>query len=80
MTALISSKGWVVIPAPVRKKYHMEAGDSVEVVDYGGVISLVPLQSNPIRHSRGLLAGKTSLTKALLADRRAAFRREGKRS
>ncbi len=79
MIGLISSKGKVVIPAPMRKKYNLEAGDSVELVDYGGVISLVHLPSNSIRHSRGLLAGKTSLTQALLADRSAARCREGKK-
>ena len=31
----------VVIPAELRNKYHWKTGDRVNVVDYGGVVSLV---------------------------------------
>jgi len=38
MTLTISSKGWVVIPAELRKKYHLTPGTEVLIVDYGGVL------------------------------------------
>jgi len=38
MTLTISSKGWVVIPAELRKKYHLMPGTEVLIVDYGGVL------------------------------------------
>ena len=77
--AKISSKGWVVIPVELRKKYHLESGQHVRVVDYGGVISLVPELKDPIEEGMGSLAGKPSLTKALLKSRAVERRREKKR-
>ncbi len=66
----MSSKGWVVIPAVYRKKYHLKAGASVEVVDYGGGLSLVPALDDATREAQGLLRGGSSLTQALLQERR----------
>jgi len=69
MTLTISSKGWVVIPAELRKKYHLHPGQTVQVVDYGGVLALVPTLDDPIHQSAGMLfEPKDSLTKALLAE------------
>jgi AbrB family looped-hinge helix DNA binding protein len=62
----ISSKGWIVIPVELRKKYGLKPGMQVQLVDYGGVVSLVPLLKNPIRQAAGILKGGTSLTQALL--------------
>ena len=39
----ISAKGWVVIPAELRLRYGLKPGMRVQVVDYGGVVSLIPL-------------------------------------
>lgn len=68
-TARVSAKGWIVIPAPLRRRYHIEPGQEIRIVDYGGVLSLVPVLQDPVRDARGLLAGDTSLTEALLAER-----------
>jgi len=44
MTVLtISSKGWVVIPAALRRKYNLKPGARVRVVDNGGVLSILPV-------------------------------------
>ncbi len=69
MTLTISRKGWVVIPAELRKKYNLKPGTAVQVVDYGGVLALVPLLADPIRQSAGMLSDPgDSLTDALLAE------------
>ena len=62
----VSQKGWVVIPADLREKYHWKTGDRVKVVDYGGVVSLVPVLNNPEDEGFGALKtpGK-SLLRAL---------------
>ena len=36
-SAIISAKGWIVIPAEYRKKHRLEPGTKVDIVDYGGV-------------------------------------------
>ena len=67
MTLTISSKGWVVIPAELRKKYHLHPGKNVNVVDYGGVLALVPVLDDPIHQTAGMLyETNDSLTNALL--------------
>ncbi len=70
MTILsLSSKGWIVIPAELRKKYDLRPGSSVVLVDYGGVIAIVPALANPVEESAGLLKGGPSLTRALRQER-----------
>ncbi len=76
MTVTISEKGWVVIPAELRRKYNLRPGSEVQVVDYGGVLALVPKLVEPTQEAAGMLKGRKSLTRALLAERRAEQRRE----
>lgn len=68
-TAIVSNKGWVVIPKAYRKKYNLTPGVRVRIVDYGGGLSVVPLPEDPISALRGLLTGRESLTADLLTDR-----------
>ena len=70
MAVTVSEKGWVVIPAELRKKYNLHPGAEVSIVDYGGVLAIVPTLAKPVRDAAGLLKGPTSLTRALLAERR----------
>jgi AbrB family looped-hinge helix DNA binding protein len=76
MTMLISQKGWVVIPAELRKKYHLTPGTEVVLVDYGGVLSIIPARADPVKQGRGLLKGLPSLTEDLLEEHSAGLTRE----
>ena len=69
-TSILSEKGWVVIPQELRERYGLKKGDRVHVIDYGGVISIVPASEAPIKNSMGILRGKTSLVKELVKSRR----------
>ena len=78
MTITVSNKGWVVIPAEYRKKYNLKPGATVQVVDYDGVLALVPTLTNPIKEAFGLLApkvGEKRLTQALIEEHEAENRR-----
>ena len=68
MTIKVSNKGWVVIPSELRRRYHLKPGAEVQIIDYGGVLAIVPVKENPIEESAGMLAGRTSLTQSLLDD------------
>jgi len=68
-TAVVSQKGWVVIPKIYRQKYDLKPGDQVRIVDYGGVLAVVPLPKDAIGALRGMLADGPSLTADLLAER-----------
>ena len=67
--ATVSSKGWIVIPNELRKRYNLRAGTRVTLVDYGGVLSIVPAMTDPVGEAAGMLKGERSLTDALLAER-----------
>jgi AbrB family looped-hinge helix DNA binding protein len=69
MSLTISNKGWVVIPAELRKKYNLLPGTEVVIVDYGGVLSIIPSLKNPVKQGRGMLRDLRSLTRDLLKER-----------
>lgn len=79
MRVRVSSKGQVVLPATVRRKYGLTAGSELELADSGDHLALWPVTSDPVERLRGLLAaapGQRMLTEALLASRRNDVERE----
>jgi len=68
--SILSEKGWVVIPGSIRKRYGLKKGDQVNIIDYGNIISIVPLSTDPIKESAGLLKGGPSLTRDLIEQRK----------
>lgn len=78
-TVTVSAKGWIVIPAEYRRKHRLEPGTKVQVVDYGGVLAVIPALENPERGARGILKAGERLTKALLSERREERQREAAR-
>lgn len=73
----VSQKGWVVIPVEIRNKYHWHIGDRVKVIDYGGVVSLVPVLRDAEEEGRGALQMRgRSLLKRLKRTRTEDRRRE----
>ncbi len=80
MVLTISSKGWVVIPAEYRKKYNLRAGTKVVMVDYGGVLAIVPAMKDPIKQGRGFLKGNSSMAQDLKKDRELEKKRDSRLS
>ena len=62
----VSQKGWVVIPAELRRRYGWKPGTRIHIVEYAGFISLHPVLKNPEEEGWGAskLPGR-SLLKAL---------------
>ena len=75
MHLTVSSKGWVVIPAEFRKKYRLQPGAKVRMVDYGGVLAVVPELEDAVAQGYGMLKGPGSLTQALLREHRKEYLR-----
>jgi len=67
------AKGQVVIPAKLRKKYRIRPGAKLELLEYGGVIYLIPPVTDPIKAAAGSLPHKPSLARRLLRDRTKGF-------
>ncbi len=68
--SILSEKGWVVIPGSIRKRYGLKKGDQVNIIDYGDIISIVPLATDSIKESAGLLKGGPSLIEDLIEQRK----------
>lgn len=79
-TATVSTKGWVVIPKDLREKYSLKKGTQVQVVDYGGVLAVIPLPDDPVGALLGMLEGGPSLTAEVLSERALDRAREEIRS
>jgi len=74
--SVVSAKGSIVIPRVLREKYGLKKGTQVHVIDYGGVLSIIPASDDPIKASHGMLRGGPSLVEALLKSRREDLERE----
>jgi AbrB family looped-hinge helix DNA binding protein len=68
-TAIVSAKGWVVIPKAIREKYGLGKGSRVQVVDDGERVTIVPLPDDPVEALHGMFEEGPPLTRELLAER-----------
>jgi AbrB family looped-hinge helix DNA binding protein len=75
-TSIISKNGSVIIPAELRKKYDLAPGTKVVIVDYGGVLSIIPTSNDPIKEGRGMLKGFGSLVEDIIEEHRQERERE----
>lgn len=76
MKAKVSAKGWIVIPAALRKHFGLKPGTIVEVQEMGEKIVITPGIKDPVDEFYGKLGGEISLTDALLEDRREELKHE----
>jgi AbrB family looped-hinge helix DNA binding protein len=67
------AKGQVVIPAKLRRKFRIQPGSELQVLEYGGVIYLIPPVADPIKAAAGCLPKRPSLAKRLLKERKRDF-------
>jgi AbrB family looped-hinge helix DNA binding protein len=73
----VSEEGRIVIPAILRKKFHLKKGTKIKIEETeAGLMILEPLADDPVEKSKGILKGKTSLLKSLLEDRKKEAARE----
>ncbi|UOG91357.1 MAG: AbrB/MazE/SpoVT family DNA-binding domain-containing protein [Candidatus Thiothrix sulfatifontis] len=73
MRSTITSRGQTVIPAEVRRFFHLSATDRLEWVIENNTIRVIPVRENPIDAFRGGSKRKGSVER-LLAER--AFDKE----
>ncbi len=78
--AKVSAKGWIVIPASLRRKYGIKPGSIIKIGEENNKIVLEPERENPVEECFGKYANKASLTKALLRERDEEKKREEKKS
>jgi len=71
LTTTVTTKGQVVIPAPLRKKLRLQKGSKLTVSEREGKIILEVLAKDPIETGRGMLTARGTVLKLLIQDREA---------
>lgn len=54
-TVTVSTKYQVVIPKVIREEIGLKAGTSLEIINYGNRIELIPIQ--PMKNLKGIFKG-----------------------
>jgi AbrB family looped-hinge helix DNA binding protein len=78
-TGNVTTKGQLVIPARIRRRFGIKAGTRVRFLERDGEIVLQPLTSAAIRGLCGVLKSDTSVTAELLAERARDREREDRK-
>ncbi len=75
-TVTVTSKGQMVIPAPLRRQLKIKKGTKIHIEENEGRLILQPITKDFIRSLRGSLKGKPSALDMLLKERRKELKRE----
>jgi len=73
----ITSKGQIVVPARLRRRYGLKPGVKVYFIERNNEIVFQPQTNEAIRSVHGMLASDTSVTEELLRERAKDKAREG---
>lgn len=76
ITAVVTSKGQVVVPARIRRKFGIKRGTHVRFIERGEEIVLQPVTKEFIRGLQGSLRAEGPATTDLLRDRATDRKRE----
>jgi len=72
-TVKVLSKGQIVIPAGIRKKYEIRPGSTIQLFEYDNLIYLIPQSKDALRAAMGCLPESPSLSDELLTERKKDF-------
>lgn len=76
MTTKATVKGLVLIPAPLRRRFGIQAGTSFDIREEKGRIVLQPITREFVRQVRGMLKGSGSFSHYLREKKRDLEREE----
>jgi len=76
-TTIVTTKGQIVIPSKIRRKYNIKKGTKLFIEENGTEIILKPVTPEYIEKLAGILETKGKLTKLLLEERAKDREREG---
>ena len=74
----ISTKGQVLIPRQLRRKFGFKPGEKVQLTEEDGRLVITAVPPDPIAAATGFLKGRLSLTADLRREHRDEARRERK--
>ena len=65
MQTSVTKRGQTVIPAEIRKRYGIQAGDQLVWLDDGKSIKVIPVPGDPVRALRGRGKGERLVERLL---------------
>ena len=68
-TATVTSKGQLVVPAQIRRRYGIKPGTKICFIEHDHEIIFQPVTNEYIRSVHGMLQSETSVTQELLHER-----------
>jgi AbrB family looped-hinge helix DNA binding protein len=74
-TAVVTTRGRLVIPVQIRRRLGLKQGVRVRIFERGGEILLLPVTAIAVRRLCGVLKSRRSVTGQLLVERRRDRRR-----
>ncbi|TEB07688.1 SpoVT / AbrB like domain protein [Pelotomaculum schinkii] len=74
----VSTRGQIIIPSEIRKKYNIKQGDRLELQEVDGKLILVRAQGKPFVGLYGALKDKKSLTRSLQEEHAKEIEKERK--
>lgn len=69
-SSIVTTKGQIVIPSKIRRKYNIKNGTKVHFYEENGQIKLVPVTSEMIRKNFGIMGTKGKMLKALAEEKK----------
>jgi len=69
-SSTVTTKGQIVIPSKIRKKYNIKNGTRIHFFEEKGQIKIVPVTSEMIRNNFGILGTKGKLIRALIEEKK----------
>lgn len=64
-TSTVTTKGQIVIPSKIRRKYNIKIGTKVHFYEEKGAIKMVPVTKEMIKSNFGIFSTKGKLLKVL---------------
>lgn len=69
-SSIVTTKGQIVIPSKIRRKYNIKNGTKVHFYEEEGQIKIVPVTQEMIRENYGILGTKGRMLKALSEEKK----------
>jgi len=69
-TSIVTTKGQIVIPSKIRRRYNIKNGTKVHFYEENGQIKLVPVTAEMIRENFGIMGTKGKMLKALMDEKK----------
>ncbi|MCL4511761.1 MAG: AbrB/MazE/SpoVT family DNA-binding domain-containing protein [Bacteroidetes bacterium] len=69
-TAVVTTKGQIVVPSKIRKKFGIKKGTRIAFIERGGKLIIQPLDKSYFESMAGILGTNGDMLKGLMEDKK----------